>query len=189
MTVYFDTLIQAPREFSKEVQLIFVLKRNGVVLPDMKPRIIKMQGTQPDFEEVSKQRIGFNFSQVLTTLTPPLSCVIEVRAADSNGQNLRSVAWTVMPLFNPAEEPNFGRWRLPTYKVPTNLSVDMRQIPDTPHHSDMMLLLRIGTASDPIQNKFNAEEATKNYYELAPFHKEYVLHPETVFRPESPPHP
>ena len=44
LTVYFDTLIQAPRQFSSEVQLIFVLQRNGVVLPDMKPRIIKMKG-------------------------------------------------------------------------------------------------------------------------------------------------
>lgn len=55
-----------------------------------------------------------------------------------------------MPLFNPAKEPNYGRWRLPVYRVPTNLAVDMRQIPDTVHLNDMMLTFRIGTASDPI---------------------------------------
>jgi len=53
----------------------------------------------------------------------------------------------------------------------------------------MMLLLRIGTASDPIQNKFNAEEATKSYYNLAPYHKEYKIESKTLLKPESPPHP
>ena len=42
-----------------------------------------------------------------------------------------------MPIFNPALEPNFGRWRLPMYKVPTNLAIDIRQIADAVHLNDM----------------------------------------------------
>ena len=49
----------------------------------------------------------------------------------------------------------------------------MRQIADTVHLNEMQLTLRIGTASDPIQNKFNLEDAVRSYYNIAPFHKEY----------------
>lgn len=77
--------------------------------------------------------------------------IIEVRTSDPHEpKSLRSTAWTVMSIFNPAKEPNYGRWRLPVYKVPTNLAIDMRQIPDTVHLDEMQLLLRIGTASDPL---------------------------------------
>jgi hypothetical protein len=82
--------------------------------------------------------MSFRFSQLLTSLDSPLNLIIEIRASDPNrNESLRSTAWTVMPLFNPASEPYYGRWRLPVYKVPTPLSVDMRQIPDTPHFNDM----------------------------------------------------
>jgi|LauGreDrversion4_2_1035121.scaffolds.fasta_scaffold45515_3 hypothetical protein len=100
--------------------------------------------------------------------------IVEVRTSDPRDpKSLRSTGWTVMPIFNPAQEPNYGRWRLPTYKVPTNLSIDMRQVADTVHLNEMQLTVRIGTASDPIQNKFNHEDAVRSYYNIAPFHKEY----------------
>lgn len=145
---------------------------------------------QPDFEEPMKQRVTFNFNQTLTTLTAPLNLIVEVRTSDPiNVSSLRSTAWTVMPLFNPALEPNYGRWRLPCYKVPTNLAIDMRQVPDTVHVNEMQLMLRIGTASDPLQNKFNVEEAVRSYYNLAPFHREFKLEARTLFKPETPPLP
>jgi hypothetical protein len=53
----------------------------------------------------------------------------------------------------------------------------------------MEMLLRIGMASDPVQNKFNAEEATVSYYNLAPFHTEFKHHHPSIFKPETPPHP
>ena len=63
----------------------------------------------------------------MTSLVPPLNMIFEMRTSDPvNPDSLRSTAWTIMPIFNPALEPNFGRWRLPMYKVPTNLAVDIR---------------------------------------------------------------
>lgn len=87
-----------------------------------------------------------------------------------------------MPLYNPAQEPNHGRWRLPVYLPPTKLDLDLKQIPALPHFSDMQLMLRIGSAQDNAQSKFNADQAVRSYYELAPYHKEYRL----GLQPESP---
>ena len=49
------------------------------------------------------------------------------------------------------------------------------------------MLLRIGTASDPMQNKFNVEEAVKSYYNIAPFHREYKVEQKSLLKPETPP--
>lgn len=116
--------------------------------------------------------------------------IIEIRTSDpSDPSSLKSAAWTVMPLFNPALEPYYGRWRLPVYSVPTNLAVDTRQIAETQHHSDMQLLIRIGTASDPLQDKFNGEDAARSYYNLAPFHREFVQKSQSMLRVETPEEP
>lgn len=185
-TIYIDTVIQAPRDY-REVELIFILQRSGVVLPEVQPRIVKLRTNQPDFEEPRKQRLSFHFAQTMTSLQPPLNLIVEMRTSDPITQDsLRSTAWTVMPLFNPALEPNFGRWRCPMYKVPTNLGIDVRSIADAVHVNDMQLCLRIGAASDPLNNKFNIDEAVKSYYTLAPFHREFFVEQKTLLRAETP---
>ena len=74
-----------------------------------------------------KQRVSFNFSHKLTSLVPPVNLIIEIRTSHpSDPMSVKSTAWTVMPLYNPANEENFGRWRLPVYKTPTKLDIDMR---------------------------------------------------------------
>ena len=61
---------------------------------------------------------------------PPCNMIIEIRVADPRDPSIaRSTAWTIMPLYNPAGEPNFGRWRLPVYRLPTKLDVEMKEIP------------------------------------------------------------
>lgn len=62
--LYFDTLMLAPRDM-REVELIFVLQRDREVLQEVKPRLIRMAGVYPDFEEPYKQRIAFNYSYSL----------------------------------------------------------------------------------------------------------------------------
>lgn len=100
------------------------------MLSEPKPRLVRMSGILPDFEESFKQRISFNFSHNLVSLEGPMNLLIEIRTSDpSDSTTLKSTGWTIMPLFNPANEPNFGRWRLPFYRTPTNLSVDIRQVP------------------------------------------------------------
>jgi len=53
-----------------------------------------------------------------------------------------------MPLFNPADELNVGRWKLPLYKMPTPLGINLKQVPDQEHYNDMQLMIRIGSPSD-----------------------------------------
>ena len=51
--LYIDSLMLAPREY-RDVELIFVLQRYGNVLPEPKPRLVRMSGILPDFEEPYK---------------------------------------------------------------------------------------------------------------------------------------
>lgn len=98
-----------------------------------------------------KQKVMFSFSQLLTSLKAPLNLIIEIRTSDpTDPTSLRSTGWTVIPIFNQTFEPNYGRWRLPVYQVPTNLAIDVRRISDSVHLNDMQLLMRIGTASDTL---------------------------------------
>ena len=53
-----------------------------------------------------------------------------------------------MPLFNPADELNVGRWKLPLYQMPTPLGINLKQVPDQVHYNDMQLMIRIGAPSD-----------------------------------------
>ena len=131
--IYIDNLMLAPPDY-RDVELIFILYPSGNVLPEPKPRLVRMAGILPDFEEPLKQRVSFNFSHALIAPEAPLNLVIELRTANPvDPTQVKSTAWTVMPLYNPAQEPNFGRWRLPMYAPPTKLDVDMRQIPSMPH--------------------------------------------------------
>jgi hypothetical protein len=116
----------APRDY-RDCELCFCLQKNGVVLTDPRPRLVRMAGLSPDFEETMKQRISFSFSHLLSALEPPVNLIVEIRTSDPNDpMSVKSTAWTVMPLFNPANEPNFGRWRLPVYRIPTNLNIDLK---------------------------------------------------------------
>lgn len=133
-----------------------------------------MAGVYPDFEEPFKQRIAFNYSYTLQPHDKPLNVIIEVRVSDPNNlAQVSSTCWTIMPLYNPASEPNFGRWRLPVYKTPTRLDIDLKQIPALVHFNDMQLMLRVGSSIDKAQAKFNADQAVRSYYELAPYHREF----------------
>jgi hypothetical protein len=81
-----------------------------------------------------KQRISFNVPNLFKDLKTGTNLIIELRTNDPNKSNvLKSTAWTVMPLFNPADEFNIGRWRLPMYQCPTLLGVDLGQIPKLTH--------------------------------------------------------
>ena len=68
------------------------------------------------------------FYHVLKNVNTSVNLIIEIRTAGITGsmQGLQTTAWTIMPLFNPADEPNIGRWRLPVYKPPTPLSVNLK---------------------------------------------------------------
>lgn len=53
LVIYFDTMMLCPKEI-RDAELVFVLQRNGMVLAEPKPRMVKMAGLQPDFEEPLK---------------------------------------------------------------------------------------------------------------------------------------
>ena len=100
VSVYLDTLFQAPREW-RDIELCFTLTKNGSLVKEFKPRIIRMRNLIPDFEQPMKSRCSFNYSSMLSDLFAPLNMIVEVRASDATSQHLHSVGWTIMPIHNP----------------------------------------------------------------------------------------
>jgi hypothetical protein len=43
LTIYFDSIVLTPREF-KQVELLFVLQKDGIVLKDVQPRLVRLSG-------------------------------------------------------------------------------------------------------------------------------------------------
>ena len=58
------------------------------------------------------------------------------------------MAWTIISLFNPAGEPEVGRWRCPLYKCPTKLGLDMSEVASETVYTGLDLFLRIGDPKD-----------------------------------------
>jgi len=71
----------APRHF-RDAELCFCLQKDGVVMNDPKPRLVKMKGLSPDFEEPTKQRLAFGYSHTLLSLRSPVNLIVEVRYSD-----------------------------------------------------------------------------------------------------------
>ena len=137
LNIFFDSVFSAPRDI-KDCELCFCMQRNGQVLANPKPCLVKMQTLNPDFEDYSKARVNFNFTQFYKDLEPPMNLIIEMRKFDPAVPNsLKSVAWTIFQIYDPAGDLNVGKWRLPTYKCPTKLGIDIQRIGQEPHHSEM----------------------------------------------------
>lgn len=49
----------------------------------------------------------------------------------------------------------------------------------------MQLMLRIGSSKDRVQKSFDADQAVRAYYDLAPYHKEYRPEPIVTRAPAS----
>ena len=55
-------------------------------MTDPKPRLVKMKGLSPDFEEPTKQRLSFGYSHTLLSLTSQTNLIVEVRYSDLSSQ-------------------------------------------------------------------------------------------------------
>ena len=125
MNIFFDQAFSAPRDI-KDCELCFCFQRNGQVLANPKPCLVKMSTLNPDFEDHTKARINFTFSQFFKDLEPPMNLIVEMRKFDPAVPNsLKSVAWTIFQIYDPAGDLNVGKWRLPMYKCPTKLGIDI----------------------------------------------------------------
>ena len=54
-----------------------------------------------------------------------MNLIVEMRKFDPAVPNsLKSVAWTIFQIYDPAGDLNVGKWRLPMYKCPTKLGIE-----------------------------------------------------------------
>lgn len=85
---------------------------------------------------------------------------------------MKSVAWTIVSLFDPAGELNVGKWRCPMFKCPTKLGSLVETIGQEPGYSGLDLCIRIGHPNNMKDMAFRVEAAVKSHYKLAHYHIE-----------------
>ena len=126
--IYFDTIFQAPSDI-RDCELCFCLQCNGQVLSDPQPCIVKMHSINPDLSNPNQIRINFGARHEYTDIIAPCNLIVEVRKSDPAVQDsLKSVAWTMFALFDPAGDLNYGKWKAPMFKCPTKLQTDIETI-------------------------------------------------------------
>lgn len=171
--IYFDAVLKCSRDV-KEAELCYCIQRDGQVLAHPKPCIVKMKHAQQEMENPLLTRINFNYAHHLEDIGSPANLIVEMRKYDPMVENsLKSVAWTILQLYDPAGQLSVGKWRLPMYKIPTKLGIDISRVAAELHHSDMELVVRITQVDDTTARKFQPERAIISHYNLAHFHKVY----------------
>lgn len=123
--IYFDAVLRASREI-KDSELCYCLSREGKLMTYPKPCIVKMKHAQQELESPALTRLNFNYAHQLDDVGSPANLVIELRTFDPLVENsLRSHAWTAIQLYDPAGQLAVGKWRVPFYKTPTKLGIDL----------------------------------------------------------------
>ena len=90
----------------KDCELCFCLQREGSVLQEPQPALVKMDHIKPEPTNPDLVRLNFFAKHEYKQISAPCNMVIEVRKFDPTvSQSLKSVAWTIVSLFDPAGEP------------------------------------------------------------------------------------
>ena len=73
------------------------------MLSHPKPCIVKMKHAQQELDNPLLLRINFNYAHLLEEIGSPANLIVEMRKFDPMVENsLKSVAWTVLQLYDPA---------------------------------------------------------------------------------------
>ena len=121
--IHFDTIFNSPLDI-KDCELCFCLQRAGEVLREPQPCLVKMNHIAPDAANPDQARINFLAKHEYKDIDAPVNLIVEVRKFDpAVPHSLKSLAWTIISLFDPAGDLNVGKWRAPMLKCPTKLGV------------------------------------------------------------------
>ena len=116
-----------------------------------------MHSINPDLSNSGQIRINFGARHEYTDITAPCNLVVEVRKSDPAVQDsLKSVAWTMFALFDPAGDLNYGKWRAPMFTCPTKLQTDIETIAQEPGFSGIDLAIRIGAPGNKKEEAFKS---------------------------------
>ena len=75
--IYFDAVFKASRDI-KDCELCYCIQREGQVLNNPKPCLVKMKDMLQDMESHQKVRINFNYAHLLEDIGSPANLVIEM---------------------------------------------------------------------------------------------------------------
>lgn len=193
--IYFDTIFNAPLDI-KDCELCFCLQRDGQVLSTPQPCLVKMNHISPDQSNPDQVRINFLTKHEYRDIEAPANLIIEIRKFDpAVQQSLKSVAWTIVSLYDPAGDLNIGKWRAPMFNCPTKLGSAVETIAQEQGYSGLDISFRIAKPSEAAkQSNFKGQAAVRGHYKLAHYHAEQQL-PTNTFetipsqRQPSPPAP
>ena len=74
-------------------------------------------------------RVNFSYAHLLEDVGSPANLIVEMRKFDPMvPHSLKSLAWTVLQLYDPAGQLSIGNWKLPMYRTPTKLGIDIAKV-------------------------------------------------------------
>jgi len=104
-----------------------------------------MNSLAPDLTSPDYTRLNYLQKHEYKRIDAPCNLIVEIRKFEPNVElTLRSVAWTIISLFDPAGDLNVGMWRCPMFKCPTKLGNAVEAIGQEPGYSGLDLCIRIG---------------------------------------------
>ena len=132
-----------------------------------------MSQINPDLTNPQVSRISFVGRHNYEDVQAPLNLIVELRKFIPNvQQSLKSVAWTIFSLYDPAGDLNIGKWRAPMFKCPTKLGITIDTVALEKDYTGLDLSIRISSPSDVKQEQFKAMQAVYSHYKLAHYHVE-----------------
>ena len=116
-----------------------------------------MNFISPDNGNPDFARINFLNKQEYRDIEAPVNLIVEFRKFEPGvQQSLKSIAWTIISLYDPAGDLCVGKWRAPMFRCPTKLGIPIEMIAQEQNYCGLDLALRIAKPSDIKQASFKA---------------------------------
>jgi len=96
-----------------------------------------------------------------------LSMIIELQVSDSNGEELRTKAWTKLKLFDLQKHLISGAWRVPFYQLP--IQADSEELANLPRLQAAMFLRIVNYHDADTQSQMTISAANYIDYRLPPY--------------------
>ena len=96
------------------------------MLASPQPSLCDMIEKKADLRDANLVKCVFDYSHQYEAQDPPCNLIVELRSkVNQNDEFVKSQAWTIIPLYDPAGDLLVGKWRCPMYKCPTKLGLDI----------------------------------------------------------------
>jgi hypothetical protein len=175
--VYFDYFKGVSRRF-RHCQLVYGIYERGE--SRLEPRLVPGVGVENDSYSDMTGRAVFATDHDVKRINPQSSLllIVEVQAsATREAGEVSNIGWTVLDLFSGARKLNEGLWKLPLYRPPTEVDLQVGSLRTLLQVPNAFLYIRIADMTHP---KPEITDVPVNPDETARFYRIPAIHAREV---------